>query len=78
MELSKKKFLSISAIEHQAENFNIYYESPLSNDTRCNWYGKDNNTEPVYECNQIGREVVIRRWDTNTLALCNVKVYCGK
>ena len=68
----------ISVDEKQAENINIYYKSKLNADTKCNNYGKDGNTGPDYDCNQIGREVVVRRWDTAILALCNIKVYGGK
>ena len=55
-------------------NFDIFVD-----DTKCNWYGKDNNTGPLYPCNQGGRNVTIRRWDQNQiLAVCNIKVYEGK
>ena len=65
-------------IEHLSENINLYYQSPVNDDTRCNYYGKDGNTGPDYDCNQIGWEVVVRRWDTAVLGLCNIKVYGGK
>ena len=67
-----------SEAEIEAENITIYYQSPWNDDTRCNWYGKDGNTGPDYDCNQIGREVVVKRWDTAILGLCNMKVYGGK
>ena len=67
----------ILEVKIEAENINIYYQSPWNDGTRCNWYGKDNNTGPDYDCNQIGREVVVRRWDTALLGLCNIKVYGG-
>ena len=55
-------------------NFDIFVD-----DTKCNWYGKDNNTGPSYPCNQRGRNVTIKRWDQNQiLAVCNIKVYEGK
>ena len=68
----------VSENKDKSHNVNIYYQSPLNDDNRCNWYDKDGNTGPDYDCNQIGREVVVRRWDGVLLSLCNIKVYGGK
>ena len=76
--ISNLKMFLILGIEHQSINFDIHYQSPFNNDTRCNYYGKDGNAGPDYDCNQIGREVVVRRWDYSTFSLCNINVYGGK
>ena len=68
----------VSETPDKSHNVSVYYQSPSNDNTRCNWYGKDGNTGPDYDCNQIGWEVVVRRWDAVLLSLCNVEVYGGK
>ena len=63
---------------NQSTNFNIFYKEPFNNSERCNWYGKDGNNGLSYSCNQTGQIVAIRRWDTEVLSVCNIKVYGGK
>ena len=63
----------------QSINFNIYYNEPLTDGNRCNWYGKDGKTGPSYSCNQTGQIVAIRRWDRDViLIVCSIQVYGGQ
>ena len=71
-------FFLVSVAKARSQNVTIYYQSPWNDDTRCNWYGKDGNTGPDYDCNQIGSEVAIRNWNVGPLGLCNIEVYGGK
>ena len=78
LDVMKVYFSFVSVSKVRSENVGIYYQLPWNNNTRCNWYGKDNNKGPEYDCNQIGSEVAVWKWDQGPLGLCDIKVYGGK
>ena len=70
---------SFTVYSQQSTNFNIFYKEPFVDSERCNYYGKDGNTGPLYSCNQTGQVVAIRRWGTgrSVLSVCNITAYGG-